>query len=538
MKLYIYLTFLFFICTSSVANSLSDSLINELNIEIEKKEVYNSQKRTDIKHLKQTLNKISGTNLPARYKITAKIYEEYKSFQFDSAYIYVNKLLSLSRAMKDRAKEYDSKVKLGFILLSSGMFTETFDSVREVNVNYLTDSTKLDYYTMLTRAYYDLASYDNDKYYAPRYNQLAARYMDSAITISKVGSFQKDYWIAFKKIKNRQSDQAIADLKKLSSRPDLTKHQFAIAASTLSNLYTQLNKPEQGIDLLIKASIADIQSSTKETIALFWLSEILYKKGDIENAYNYIRHAMNDAEYYGARQRIFQISTILPIVAAQKLNYAEKERTTFLIFLISIILFTIIIAFFSITLYKQLQKLKLKEKIIEETNAELARINEKLIEGTRIKEEYIGYFFDVLSGYILKLEKLKRSIDMKLTVKKFDDIGIIINNINIKSERENLFHTFDKIFLKIFPNFVKEFNSLFKEEDQIWPKEHEVLTTDLRIFALIRMGIEDSVTIANILEYTEKTIYVYKMRIKAKALIHGDEFERRIMSIRAETENR
>jgi hypothetical protein len=127
---------------------------------------------------------------------------------------------------------------------------------------------------------------------------------------------------------------------------------------------------------------------------------------------------------------------------------------------------------------------------------------------------------------------------MKLTVKKFDDIGIIINNINIKSERENLFHTFDKIFLKIFPNFVKEFNSLFKEEDQIWPKEHEVLTTDLRIFALIRMGIEDSVTIANILEYTEKTIYVYKMRIKAKALIHGDEFERRIMSIRAETENR
>ena len=538
MKLFKYLAFLFFLSTAGYANTPSDNLISELNTELGKKTIYDSEKKTNIKHLKRSLNKLSKADLSGRYKLSSMIYEEYKSFQFDSAYIYVNKLLGFSRAMKDRAKEYDSKVKLGFILLSSGMFTETFNSVREVNVDFLSDSTKLDYYTMLTRAYYDLASYDNDKYYAPRYNQLGARYMDSAIIISKAGSFEKEYWIAYKKIKNKQSGEAIADLKNILIRHDLSKHQYAIAASTLSNLYTQLNKPEQGIDLLIKASIADIQSSTKETIALFWLSEILYKKGDIENAYHYIQHAMDDAEYYGARQRIFQISTILPIVAAQKLTYAEKEKTTFLIFLISIVFFAIIIVFSSVLLYKQLQKLKLKEKIIEKTNAELAKINEKLIEGTRIKEEYIGYFFDVISGYILKLEKLKRSIDMKLTVKKYDDIGIIVNNVNIKSERENLFHTFDKIFLKIFPNFIKEFNSLFNKEDQIWPKEHEVLTTDLRIFALIRMGIEDSATIANILEYTEKTIYVYKMRIKAKALIHGDEFERRIMAIRAETENR
>ena len=126
---------------------------------------------------------------------------------------------------------------------------------------------------------------------------------------------------------------------------------------------------------------------------------------------------------------------------------------------------------------------------------------------------------------------------MKLTVKKYEDIGIIVNNINIKKEREVLFNTFDHVFLKIFPNFINEFNALFKKEDQIWPREHEVLTTDLRIFALIRMGIEDNAVIGNILEYSEKTIYVYKMRIKAKALIHGDEFEKRIMSIRAETEN-
>jgi len=131
------------------------------------------------------------------------------------------------------------------------------------------------------------------------------------------------------------------------------------------------------------------------------------------------------------------------------------------------------------------------------------------------------------------LEKLKHSIDTKLSIKKYDDIQITINNINIKKERETLFYTFDHVFVKIFPNFITSFNALFNEKDQIWPKEHEVLTTDLRIFALMRLGITDVQAIANILEYSEKTIYVYKMRLKAKALIHGDDFDARIMAIKA-----
>ena len=142
----------------------------------------------------------------------------------------------------------------------------------------------------------------------------------------------------------------------------------------------------------------------------------------------------------------------------------------------------------------------------------------RLIEDTHIKEEYIGYFFNVISGYILKLEKLKRNVERKITIKKYDDILLSVNEINIKKERETLFYTFDHIFLKIFPNFISNFNSLLKKEDQIWPKDHEVLNTDLRIFALMRLGISDVETIANILEYSVNTIYVYKMRIKAKAL--------------------
>jgi hypothetical protein len=535
MRPILLLCFIYLSSSICFAGPKTDSLIAKLNIELDNKLLYNQKKEKQIKSLKNKFNKISKNNLQAQYKICAQIYEEYKSYQFDSAYLYVKKLQNISAVLKDRPKQYDSKIKLGFILLSSGMFKETFDSIKDVNVNYLTDSARIDYYLMLTRAYYDLASYDNDNYYAPAYNKLAGNYIDSAILISKPDSYDRIYLSGYKRLRTKQYEQASADFLSLLNRKNLTKHQYAIVASTLSQLYGLTKQDDKSVDLLIEAAIADIQSYTKETVALFWLSEKLYKKGDVPNAYNYIQHAMADAEFYGARQRIFQISTVLPIIAAEKLNNSEKQRTIFLIFLISVTFLTFVIIFFSVMLYKQIKKLKAKEKIIEETNAELALINQRLIEGTKIKEEYIGYFFNVISGYILKLEKLKRSVDMKLTVKKYEDISIIVNNINIKKERETLFNTFDHIFLKIFPNFITEFNALLKKEDQIWPKENEVLTTDLRIFALLRMGIEDNTVIGNILEYTEKTIYVYKMRIKAKALIHGDEFEKRIMAIRADT---
>jgi hypothetical protein len=268
-------------------------------------------------------------------------------------------------------------------------------------------------------------------------------------------------------------------------------------------------------------------------LALFWLAQLIHQDGDIKNAYLYLQQAHADAQFYGARQREIEIGTLLPIVASENLSYIEHEKGRAMLFLALITTLALAVILVSIMLFKQLNQLKLKEKVIDDKNIQLQKVNEKLEEGTRIKEEYIGYFFNVISGYILQLEKLKRSVDMKLHAKKYDEIQMIVDRINIKKERDNLFYTFDHVFIKIFPNFISSFNALFREEDQIWPKEDEVLTTDLRIYALIRMGISDTETIAKILEYTEKTIYVYKMRIKAKAIIPGDEFDHHIMEIKA-----
>lgn len=508
-------------------------MMAKLKAEINKKGTYDKQKEATISRLKASLKTIPAENKAAQFEWCNRIYEEYKSYQYDSAFVYVDRMQALSEQMQDKGKIYSSKIKTAFILLSSGMFKETFDNLEGIDVKFLTDSAKLDYYLIMMRGNYDLANYNNDNHYSPNYNVLGNKYIALAIAASKPNSFNRLYLEGYKNLRNNNKTQAEAVFNQLLQRK-LNRHQYAIVTSTLSKLY--MGNPaqkEKGINLLIEAVIADIQSSTKETVALLWLAENLYKDGDTKNAYELIQQAMADAEFYGARQRQFQISTLLPIIAAQQLTYSEKERTRLLMYFVFIAALAVVIVVFTVLLFKQLKKVQAKEKIIEDKNAELEAINGKLQEDTRIKEDYIGYFFNAISGYISKLEKLKHSIDTKLSIKKYDDIQITINNINIKKERETLFFTFDHVFLKIFPNFITSFNALFNEKDQIWPKDHEVLTTDLRIFALMRLGITDVQAIANILEYSEKTIYVYKMRLKAKALIHGDDFDARIMAIKA-----
>ena len=532
MRAFIILLLSFF-CFSAFANSRTDSLLNELKMELGRKKGYDDQKEKRIRRLKQQLSSAATTNYNARYDICRNLYEEYKVYQFDSAYVYTQKILYISRVTKDLSKEYEGRIKLGFILLSSGMFKETFDCLNQINVQALNDSSKLEYYSLKARACSDLADYNTDKYYAPADNAASIKYLDSAIALSKPNSVDLLQHMGDRQLRLNETQEPSPYYTKLLAHRDLTAHQRAMVATGLSFFYTGPYQEEDRKQLLIIGAINDIRSSTKETLAIFKLGELLSSEGDIVDAYIFVQQAMDDAQYYGARLRKIKIGAVLPIVAAKKLIVIENDKNRFLIYFLSITVIAVLIALVSFIVFIQLKRLKAKEKIIEDKNVLLEKINDRLIADTHIKEEYIGYFFNVISGYILKLEKIKRNVERKLTIKKYDDILLSVNEINIKKERETLFYTFDHIFLKIFPNFIAVFNSLLKKEDQIWPKDHEVLNTDLRIFALMRLGISDNETIANILEYSVNTIYVYKMRIKAKALVPSDQFDNKIMAIKA-----
>ncbi|MES2062652.1 MAG: DUF6377 domain-containing protein [Bacteroidota bacterium] len=511
----------------------TDSLLITLKKEIGRKNTYDQEKQDRINHLKKLQHITNKLDYSKQYDLCLKLYDEYKSYQYDSAYVYVNKLKDISIAMNDMSRAYYSQIKLGFILLSSGMFKETFDSMRKVDPKVLNDSMKVEYYFIMYRCNSDLAKYNNDKYFTPEYIRKGYAYIDSAIKLSKPGSVDRIYYTGLKHVAENDNKNGSWELNKLiAPSAPISMHLRAMITCSLGQIYISTNRREEGVNLLIQSAIADIKSSTKETVALFTLAEQLYKTGNIKDAYAFIQLAKADADFYGARQRKIQIGAILPLVAAEELNHSEKEKQTILKYLLAITALASLVILFLIMIYKQLGKLKHKERIIEDQNIQLKDINHKLGEDAHIKEEYIGQFFKIISSYILKLEKLKMSIDTKLSIKKYDDIRLIVNNINIKKEREALYYSFDHIFLKIFPNFISVFNSQFDEKDQIWPHEHEVLNTDLRIFALIRMGIDDNETIAKILEYSVNTIYVYKMRVKAKAK-NPEQFEQCIMDIKA-----
>ena len=510
-----------------------DSILQVLKNELANRKLYDDKKELRIKLLKYRLANSPENRYNDQYELCNQLYEEYKVYQFDSAYVYIQKLLKLSLLSHDLPKYYETKIKLAFILLSAGMFKETFECLNQINSRVLSNEAKLDYYSTKSRAFNDLSQYNGDKAYAVYDQAEAIKYVDSAIMFSAPGSFDKLYYLGNKQVISGHLQTPSSEYVNLLLHYNLSEHHRAMVATGLSAFYNGPYQESDRIFLIAEGAINDIRSSTKETTAIFKLGWELYLGGDVISAYTYINQAMDDAQFYGARLRKVTIGAVLPIVSAQRNIITEKEKDRFLAYLVSITVVAIIISSILFIGIRQFRRLKAKEKIIEEKNILLEKINRKLSEDTHIKEEYIGYFFNVISGYILKLEKLKRSVERKITIKKYEEVLASVNEINIKKERETLFYTFDHIFLKIFPNFIPSFNALFKEEDQIWPKDHEVLNTDLRIFALMRLGINDNETIANILEYSVNTIYVYKMRIKAKAVVPSDQFDQRIMDIKA-----
>lgn len=524
---------LLFLCAfTSVASPKTDSLIQVLIHAIETKDVPVKARLQRLDQLKQKLASVSGTALEERFLLYDAIYNEYKTFIYDSAFSYAQKLIETSYQLKDNSKIAYSKLQLGFILVSSGMFKETFDSLAAVPVRYMADSTKVQYYYVMARVYYDLGTYNNDNHYFNQYARLANQLMDSARHNCKPGSYDYLSNSALQNLKgNRNLKEAMEYLNKVLTFR-LTPQKRAVNCQNLGLIYNSLGETDKAIEYFVYAAMADLEAATKETAAMFTLAKRLYEMGDINNAYIFIEQAMDDALYYGARQRKVEIGSLLPVIASQRLNSSEAQRKLWLTYAAVVTALSALVFVFVIVIVRQLKKLKAAELRIIDANQRLQQINNHLHEVIAIKDEYIGYYFNVNSEYINKIEELKTSVDHKLTNRKYEDIKFIVNNIDLKREREALYFNFDKVFLKLFPDFVSEFNSYFDEKDRILLKDNQLLNTELRIFALIRLGISDTEKIAKILNYSVNTIYAYKTRVKSKSKVANEEFERKIMEIK------
>ncbi len=509
-----------------------DSLVAVLVDEIGRKEMYVERKQERIRQLWQQLEGLDEMAPERQFAVYNDLYHQYKTFVYDSAFAYARQMIRVARRSGNRAKTDYARLKLAFILVSSGMFKETFDSLEVVNARNLPDSAKAEYFRLLARAYSDLSHYNSDRYYRQNYRGKVLANMDSALRWCDQGSAYCAYLSAVRYAHSGAHEDAIDILKMLLERKDLSLHEFAMNYFELSNAYKAIGDTENCIRYAALAAIADIRAATKETAAMHNLARLLYEKGDIAHAYVLIRQALDDAEFYGARQRKVEIGSILPVIAAANLNNVDNQRRGWLAYSAVLTLLVALVVVFAVIIFRQLKKLKAAELVITRANAQLKESNHKLLESDRIKEEYIGYYFGNNSEYIEKIETFKRNLDRKILSKRVDDIRLVVDTLNPAHEREELYFNFDKIFLKLFPDFLRSFNAYFREEDRIVLKEGQLLNTELRIFALIRLGIHDAEKIARILGYSVNTIYAYKNRVKSKSILPNEEFEGKIMQIR------
>ena len=527
------------------AGSANEQL-DELTQALDKKKVYFKQRADRIATLTKEFYAHQASD-DAKFAIGLRIYQEYKSFKYDSAFMYAQRLLQLATANGKLAKIETSKLNLAFVQVSSGMFKEAFENLESIDPAPLDSANRVELYFTKARAYADLADFNASAYYLPIYTAKAIAYSDTALQYCRPGSYQALSVQGFRYLKSKNLKASELIYKQILTFSDLPLHQVAINASTAAYVAELLGKQDEELQLLTRAAIADIQSATTETLALFKLSDLCYQRGDLKHAYIFIKNAREDAAFYNARLRQIQIGGIFKVIEDERVGIIERQRKTLSIYAIATTALVLLVIAFAAVIFRQLRRLQRAEVTISaindtlqtnnehlsQLNQQLQEVNQQLNEANVIKDEYIGYYFNITSEYIDRVEGFKNALEKSLHNKQYISTQRIVDSINIKKERNDLFKGFDKVFLKLFPHFVADFNALLKPDEQIHLAEDQLLTAELRIFALIRLGIDDSERISKILSYTISTVYTYKTRAKKKSIYPNEEFEERVRAIQA-----
>ena len=522
------------IMISAYGSKEMDSLYSVLEKHIQKRSDYELAKNSAIDKLTQSINPAKINNNQALlYFLYSELSKEYDAYNYDSAIHYATKRVELAYRLQDKSKIAFSKTETANILTRRGHYREAIDTILSVRANDLPVNKRLKHFGIAARAYYDIADYNRDFIFSPNYRRIAESFIDSIKIISTDDNYYSLLYQGLLYLARYDLNKAVVFYERILSEKDVDLSQKAGVHSALGYIYREYQQPELAKYHAINSAICDLQTSTKETMALTSLAEQLYEEGDIKRAYKYILIAKEDADFYGAKLRQLTISVLLPQIEAAQLNLVEKKRKQMLqsIFVVGSIL--LIIAALASISFMQLARLRKARKLILETNSELLSLTEHLREANKIKTEYIGYYFNFSTQYIDKLEGIKKVINSFLLNRNVDGIERSINSINPKAEREKLFKNFDSYFLHIFPEFVTKFNKLLEPEAHIILDNNNTLNNDIRIFALIRLGIKDNENIAKILGFSVNTVYTYKTKVKKKAIIPSNEFEEKIMEIRS-----
>lgn len=552
--LIVCLLFPAYVCADTSKHALEENrkLLHSLDSLLEQQDLFVRVKEERIKQLKMQYSRVK--DVKELYAMNRMVYLEYRVYDADSALHYINKNIQLAQQTNNRTWEVVSLLEQSFVLTSSGLLTEALKAVSDIQPEELPQNLRSEYFGRLCTLYSRLRDYSSENsQLSEHYNNLQKAFRDSVYltaTPDELRYWNCRAWLYLGTPEIEPVKQAFEENKQTLSNDS---RKYSIATYNLSAIYRSENNESKYLENLILSAMADIRSVNGDIGSLQEIAEYLFKHGEIDRAYNYILYCSQKAMLFHNRVRIVKMSHLQNQIykAYQEQSRTQQKRLQASLIAVSFLFLVLIGAFLFIR--KQMRRLKeanlkldsTNQKLsvnmdalstahqrleevnmqLKDLNTQLQEVNDQLRESNYVKEEYIGYVFNICSTYISKLEEFRKNINRKLKVGQIEDVKAITDSsATASNELKEFYQNFDTIFLHLYPDFVGDFNALLLPEERIELKESELLNTELRIHALIRLGITDSVKIADFLHCSAQTVYNNRLRTRNKSIISKEDF--------------
>lgn len=504
-----------------------DSVLYELDKAVSKRQLYSNQKQRDIDSLKRTRQQqISQEEI---YRLNIALIDAYSTFVCDSAEYYIHDNLRIARQLNNKKYMLESQLRLAFIYSLSGLFVQANEIFKSISCQDLPNDLKAMYCWNRIRYYENLIRYTDDDYFSTYYAARKETYRDTLMSVLGEGTDMYLKELAFKLQYEGKRQEALKLLNKLYQKEVPGSHGWAMLTMGLAKAYEQVGDSAAEEKYLILAATADKKLAIKENEALLSLVGLLYKKGDINRAYNYVKVALDDANFYNSRFKNTVIARIHPIIENTYLIRLEEQKRNLQFSLLVIAVFIVILTVSLCFTYKQMKKVSQAKTDLKQMNNELSALNGKLNEVNAVKEKYISYFLNQCAVYVNKLDEYRRDVLRKLKAGKTDDI-YKISSKPFEGELEGLYENFDKAFLQLYPHFMEDFNALLRPEGR-YTLPAGKLNVELRIFALMRLGITNMGQVSSFLHCSTQTVYNYKSKVKSLSDLDRDDFDERVKKL-------
>lgn len=522
---------------TQIRNSL-DSLDKYIQI----KDTYTKQKEERIATLKERLKETS-LSLDEQYRYTYLLFDEYSTYQSKLMHASAQQLIALSVQMGDKNKLVDSEIQLAYSYLWCGAFKEAYEYANTIDTAGISNDAKVNYLMFRLNLEYESALYVKPlHFFLSKYEKS----MDGIISqLEQLLPTSDDHLLEARQkacSHNNKFEQAYEYLKQRLKYSSGISREMSAKLGDVGFYHLEMGDTITAIKYMVESAIMDIQIGSKQTPALRKIAEAIYPDEEVERAYKYIQLSMDNAVFFDSRYRMYESSITLPLIDKDLYELTKKQKDTLAIGIYTIILFIIALLISFLFIWKQNKKLKISASLIRKQNISLlsmntrmTEINKELQDANNIKATYLGRILSDNSSSISTIEELVITVKIKIKAKQYDDIIQFIYKHDYLKKRKDMLARFDEMFLKLFPNFIEKFNSLLKEEDRVVVQEKNILTPELRIFALVRLGVTKSDTIAEILNFSASTVRNYKSKIRNISIVPNEEFDKRLLEIESES---